>query len=654
MTVARVAWLGLLVVACRPNLAAAQAPTPGVSAPAAPAAPAAAAAPAPLAEPLSPTEPAGISSDGFLAESTRFLEREITAHVQAIKSLDPPPAMVLGVPTQGEFTWGSLMRALTDVTSLSGLRTVGGQDVAKLVGKLGLIEARQGGKTFAQLGAALSLRRFGADLNQNALWQSLTPGERAAWRSLLDPGRFYDREKRKVINLPENYFGVAARIAALDHQMGLITDRAFVDDLLDRAGGQFVSGVLYSDDSLPVGRYDRYSQEYARFVYEAAEMMGREDILAAVSRSLQAVFRTWWDLASPDGCGYPWGRTIGAISYMDSLEIVAFLARYPQFRPAPLADLASLYHAAWLWLQQDYQRDRHLLDMFGFGRGNYNYMTPQRQWQQTTSYLGKAAHSLGLLAAALRAEKVTAFPAEVRLPAVARFEWFRRGERPAGVWLVRQGQLRFALPITTGTKGGIADYLPAPHALPGFAAPVEQLAPALVPHLELGDGQVLVASDGADEIDPDPRGQRLRVVWRRWVRLGGEPARLIDPGLVSEVSWVMRGDTLVRSETIRATGRTHIRSFSVMLPSTGGKVATRFQGGRRFDRFEGRDGVLEVSIDRASVPLSVALEATGDQALGRGARGPIPLLMRVGTTQDFQLTPGRPLTWTLQLRALAR
>ena len=66
--------------------------------------------------------------------------------------------------------------------------------------------------------------------------------------------------------------------------------------------------------------------------------------------------------------------------------------------------------------------------------------------------------------------------------------------------MVRQVNLRFALPITTGTKPGIADYLAAPHGLTGFSAPVEQQVPALTPYLEMTDGQVLVASDAADEI----------------------------------------------------------------------------------------------------------------------------------------------------------
>ena len=47
--------------------------------------------------------------------------------------------------------------------------------------------------------------------------------------------------------------------------------------------------------------------------------------------------KLWWDLVSPDGYGYPWGRSLGVVSYLDTLEIAAFLAAHPVFRPAPLA-----------------------------------------------------------------------------------------------------------------------------------------------------------------------------------------------------------------------------------------------------------------------------------------------------------------------------
>jgi hypothetical protein len=136
-------------------------------------------------------------------------------------------------------------------------------------------------------------------------------------------------------------------------------------------------------------------------------------------------------------------------------------------------------------LRDNYDPTRHILQVFAPGRGNYSYITKEREWQQNVGFFGKALMAEDTLMRVLAAEKITSFPAQPNLPAVARFEFFRHGDRPAGVWLVRQGPLRFALPITSGTKPGVADYLPAPHGLPGFTAPVEQTVPGKRVVLEL-------------------------------------------------------------------------------------------------------------------------------------------------------------------------
>src|SRR5467141_4138317 len=285
--------------------------------------------------------PVQVKTTDLDREIREFLDCQVAAHVQDIKSLDPPPDRVVGALATGEFSWGTFMRALAAYSDLAKTRTVAGRDVVPMIAKMGRIELHQGGKTWAQLYAALALQHFGTDLNHNALWQSLSPAEKEAWKSLLDPGRFYDLKTHRVIHLPENYFGVAARIAAIDFQVGLITDRAYVDDLLGRAAQQFTSGALFADDALPTGRYDRYSNEYARAIYEAAETAGRFDIMKAIEPSLKEQMGLWWDLLTPDGYGYSWGRSLGAISYMDNMEIAAFLGKHPEFRPAPLSQLAS-------------------------------------------------------------------------------------------------------------------------------------------------------------------------------------------------------------------------------------------------------------------------------------------------------------------------
>jgi hypothetical protein len=592
-----------------------------------------------------------VSTEQFAGDVAAFLGKELSAHLADVGTLDPPQERVVGALTVGEFSWGTFLRALASYSELSNNRSLAGRNLPELIGKAGLIEARGGGKAFAQMYGAIALRSFGTNLKTNPLWQSLTPPEQAEWRSLLDPARFYDRQTRHVINLPENYFGVAARVVSMDYQLGIIKDRVFVDDLLDRAAEQFTSGALYSDDSIPSGRYDRYSNEYARYVYEAAENVGRKELMQALGPTLKTQMRTWWDLLSADGYGYPWGRSLGVISYIDTMEIVGFLSTHPQFRPAPLAQLASAYYVAWQSLMKEYQPERHLLNVLGFGHGNYSYITLQREWQQTTAFFGKVSGAHKNFLEGLRAEHITSFPSRLQLPDVARFEYFRKGSRPAGVWLVRQKDIRFALPITTGPRSGVSDYLPAPYDLAGFAPPVEQRLPTLTPYLELTDGRVIVAGDGADEIHPCNDGRSLRAIWRKWVLVGGTAGQIVDTGLTTEVAWSFVGNVLARTEKISSTTPISIRRFWVAVPSTGSTSITSITNGHRTDSLQGQEGVLQVSVDESSVPLRVSLQATGNSAFGKGSRGPVPLILNLEST-DLLIAPGKELNWTLSLRIL--
>ncbi|HEX8138093.1 MAG TPA: hypothetical protein VF544_10920 [Pyrinomonadaceae bacterium] len=590
-----------------------------------------------------------VSAETLRAEVTEFLDREMAAHLSDIRSLNPAPDKVLGAGATGEYTWGTFMRAVGAYAELTGKRSLAGRDLAREVGQIGLLEYRLGGTRFSQLYAVLALRHFGRELDRNAVWQSLTESEREQWRKLLDISAFYDPKTQKVINLPENYLGVAARIASISYQLGFLKDRALLDGVVTRAARPFTSGGLYADDAPPTGRFDRYSNEYARFVWDAAEAAGRRDILEAVAPSLKAQMRLWWDLVLPDGYGYAWGRSLGVVSYEDTMEIVAFLARHPEFRPAPLNNLASAYYKAWRWLRHDYN-DRHMLSVFAFGRGNYSYITLEREWQQTASFLGKAALAHAQLTEALEREGIKQFPAEIARPDLARFEFFRRGERSFGVWVVRQGPLYFALAVTTGTKPGVADYLPAPHGLPGTAAPVEQVYPALVPFIELEDGRVLVCTDGADEIEPGPQGRSLRAVWRRWAQVGARAGVLTDPHIRSEVVWRLVGNSLVREETLEASEPVSVRRWRVAVPTTATVSATEFANGQRRDRLEADDSILEVEAT-ADWPLKVSVLATGDGPLGRGARGPVPLHLVYEARGPLRLRAKERVGWRITLKA---
>jgi hypothetical protein len=600
-----------------------------------------------------------IATSALDREIRTFLTDELETHLGAIPSFDPAPERVLGALTTGEFTWGTFMRSLAAYGQLTGASTLAERDLARAIAEIGLIEARHGGTRFSQLYAAQSLRHYGSDLATNDLWQSLSAPERDAWRTLLDATRFYDPVKREVINLPENYLGVAARIAAVAWDTKLLTDRALLDGLIDRAARQFTSGALYADDAVPTGRFDRYSNEYARFVWDAADIAGRTDVMDAMRPTLRTQMRLWWDLLAPDGYGYQWGRSLGAVGYLDTIEIAGFLAATPEFRPAPLDQIASAYVNAWRWLRRDYKDNRHLLAVFDFGRGNYGYINREREWQQTTGFFGKVAQAHRQLTSALKTAAIETFPASPALAPVARYESFtrrapsasksalERSRRQAGVWVVRQAPVSFALPFTTGTRPGLADYLPAPHGFPGFAAPVEQAVPALVPFIELPDGRTIVAADGADRVEAAPDGRSVKATWSRWAQIGGRAAEYVAPDLTTEVEWRLQGATLAREERLTASAPLVIRTWRVTVPSTASHWQT-ITGSARTDVLTGSEGRLGVTVTQSDWPIVVRGFATGDSPLGRGARGAIPFHLQL-EAREVRLDAGKPQGWTLRL-----
>jgi hypothetical protein len=214
---------------------------------------------------------------------------------------------------------------------------------------------------------------------------------------------------------------------------------------------------------------------------------------------------------------------------------------------------------------------------------------------------------------------------------------------------VRQGPVKFALPITTATRPGVADYLPAPHGLAGFAAPVEQVVPALVPFLQLSSGDTIVAADGADSIDASPDARRVTARWNRWARIGAKPTEWVRPAVSTEVEWRLDGRAIIRTERLTVSDPMRVSRWRVVVPSTAVRSTTETASGVRIDTLSGREGTLLVSVPHSSWPITATVRAApGDTPLGRGARGAVPLHLEY-EARDFALTPGASASWTLRL-----
>src|SRR5260370_7483139 len=157
-----------------------------------------------------------------------FLQKEVTTHVADITTLDPPPDRVVGALTTGEFAWGTFMRTLGAYSEFAGTKTIANHDVPEMIGKMAQIELSRGGKTWAQLYAAMALESFGKDLKHNVLWQGLSSEERATYVALLDPAPFYNAKTHPLIHLPQTYFCVPAPLPPLPLQPPLHTDPALL------------------------------------------------------------------------------------------------------------------------------------------------------------------------------------------------------------------------------------------------------------------------------------------------------------------------------------------------------------------------------------------------------------------------------------------
>jgi hypothetical protein len=189
-----------------------------------------------------------------------------------------------------------------------------------------------------------------------------------------------------------------------------------------------------------------------------------------------------------------------------------------------------------------------------------------------------------------------------------------------------------------------------PHGYPGLAAPAEKIDPCLVPFLEMEHGQTIAAVDGAHEIRPAADGMSITAVWKHWVVPGAKAGQPADKGLISEVTWSLRGNTLHRMESLTSSKLLRVRRLWLAVPSRYGRLETLEMGSHRLDRLISDAGTLEVQVGQSDWPVQISAFAMGDSPLGRSDRGPIPLQL-ILESRDISLSPGVPKKWELTLLA---
>ncbi len=90
----------------------------------------------------------------------------------------------------------------------------------------------------------------------------------------------------------------------------------------------------------------------------------------------------------------------------------------------------------------------------------------------------------------------------------------------------------------------------------------------------------------------------------------------------------------------------------MVFPSTADRVITRSENGRTIYRFTGREGTLEFSAVMKNIALTETLHTNDiNTALGKGTRGPIPLMLTLEAT-NIVVKPDAPLQLDVTLKLL--
>ena len=93
-----------------------------------------------------------------------------------------------------------------------------------------------------------------------------------------------------------------------------------------------------------------------------------------------------------------------------------------------------------------------------------------------------------------------------------------------------------------------------------------------------------------------------------------------------------------------------IRRLWLAIPTHNAHVETLELSGARIDRLTSDGVTLDVQVIHSDWPLQISAYATGDDSLGRGDRGAIPLHL-ILESKNVSLTPWATESWEITLSA---
>lgn len=309
------------------------------------------------------------------------------------------------------------------------------------------------------------------------------------WRSFVRPDL-------SLIDLPNNYYGVAFSIAGLRQQLGW-EDATGKDALVTKVLGHYrtFSESGFADETEGDGRFDRYS---VLLIAEIAHhhiklgMTPPQQVRDWLRGSAKLVLAR----LNAQGDGFEYGRSIGAYGDTSLVEVLAIAAKMGVLTPEEM-DAAYTYSSvsADKYMRFWVDADTGSVNLWDKGRrtdayrGKHRILGENLSLAQQYFYTNALWNELGYK----DRPPTTDLKAWRRAQPELTTTWFARGDYDRALITRRDGDRMFGLALINGGQSQHMNspYFPVPFS-PGLVAAVADSGlPQLVPHVTLRDGTKL-------------------------------------------------------------------------------------------------------------------------------------------------------------------
>jgi len=394
--------------------------------------------------------------------------------------------------------------------------------------------------------------------------QAVSPAILARLRQKLDWRTFVRTDTLTLIDLPNNYFGVAFSIARLRYLLGW-EDASASEALLARTLDHFreYSGEYgFADETSGDGRFDRYSvlligEIAQRFIETGVEPP--QEVRDWLRRSVDLLLPRF----NLRGEGFEYGRSIGTYGETAFLEVLTAAAALDLLTEeekgmayAFSSRIAARYADFWL------DAGTGSVNLWDHGRKTDAYRGKHRILGENLSLSHQLFYTNALWNRLGFRDRAPDPGFEDWLKTLPRSTttWFARGDADRLLVTYRNGDRLIGLPLINGGAGQHMNnpYFPIPFSPGVLAGSPDETYPQLLPRLTLSDGAVLQPLAWFTDVEVTTEGDvtRIRYTSPFMDRMGGD-APVRDARASARTTYVLEpGRVTRRDEIVAAPGAT--------------------------------------------------------------------------------------------------